>query len=73
MFCTRLDDFCKIAVCVCDKNFVASIAQELIESILWNFPFSVIVTQIELGENRSADGAVVRLSPYFMGEADIGF
>ena len=31
-------------LCVCDKNFVASVAQELIHRISWNFVFSVILT-----------------------------
>ena len=37
----RFDYFWKISVCVWDKNFVASLARELMNRISWNFMFSI--------------------------------
>ena len=35
-----------VCVFVCDKNFVSSLTQELIDKISWNFIFSIILTYI---------------------------
>ena len=42
---SRFDYFWKMSVClcVCDKNFVASVPQELMHRISWNFIFWVIL------------------------------
>ena len=40
-----LENVClSVCLCVCDKNFVASVAQELMHEISWNFIFSITPT-----------------------------
>ena len=51
---TRFDYFWKMSVslsvclCVCDKNFVASVARELMNRISWNFIFNITPTLISV-------------------------
>ena len=52
---TRFDYFykmclsvCLVCLCVCDKNFVASVARELMNKISWNFIFSITPTYISV-------------------------
>ena len=35
-----------ICLCVCDKNFVATVAQELMNNVLWSFLFRVTIIKI---------------------------
>ena len=40
-----LENVClSMCLCVCDKNFVASVARELMHEISWNFIFSILLT-----------------------------
>ena len=65
-----------ICLSVCDKNFVASVAQKLMDRISWNFIFSYPSINWYLstfGENRPIGGAVDSLFSEILGYAHLGF
>ena len=77
---TRLDYFWKMSVSVflymCDKNFGASVAQELMNRISWKFIFRIIPTLISVwtfGGNHWTDGAAIKRFPDLSGCTDLGF
>ena len=52
---------------VCDKNLVASVAQELKHRISWNFIFSCSLTYVEAYDGLG--GTVFRLLEYILEQA----
>ena len=67
--CLFLENVC---LCVCDKNFVASVARELTHRISWSFTFRVITASTFKG-NRSTSDAVITFFQEFLGQAYLGF
>ena len=66
-----------VSLCVCDKNFVASIARELMTIILWNFIFSITPTEIsvhqlllKIVQEMALQSNIFQI---FLGCADLGF
>ena len=70
-----LGSFClPVSLCMCDKNFLASIFRELMHRISWNFTFSVILTQTDVCQLLvKTDGVVVTFFPENMRCADLSF